>query len=117
MNKQALIDQVAKAYGNDKKAAKKAVEVVLGSIVTAVTDGEKVSVTGFGSIRPVERRARMARNPQNGERVWIKKKIDIRFRPGTAFREIANGQRSVSKALFAVRKLPKYTLTPRKSES
>ncbi len=47
MNKAELIDALATRLG-DKKAATSALDAVLAEIQTAVTKGDKVSITGFG---------------------------------------------------------------------
>jgi nucleoid DNA-binding protein len=58
VNKAQLIKVVTKATGNRAQATL-AVETVLDAMVRAVAAGEAVSITGFGSLTPVVRPARM----------------------------------------------------------
>ena len=66
MNKTELVNSVAEAAGLSKKDASKAVESVFESIQTALADGEKVQLIGFGNFEVRERAARKGRNPQTG---------------------------------------------------
>ncbi|WP_405560917.1 HU family DNA-binding protein [Streptomyces sp. NBC_01180] len=109
MNKNLLIDEVASKIGN-RAAAAEAVEAVFDSIVRAVTEGKRVRVTGFGSIAPVERPARAARNPQTGERVLVKATRAVQFRPGASFKALVDGTKSLPEEGSAIKKAPK---TPR----
>ena len=72
MNKAELIEALAARLG-DRKAASSALDAVLGEIQTAVTKGDKVSITGFGVFEKRARAARTARNPRTGETVKVKK--------------------------------------------
>ena len=111
MNKAQLVDAVAGQLGS-RRAAAEAVDAVLDSIVRAVTAGERVSVTGFGTFEKVDRPARFARNPQTGERVKVKKTTVPRFRPGQGFRDLVSGAKKLPKTGPSVRKAPKGSLQP-----
>lgn len=88
MNKSELIDAIASHPGvTDKKTATAVLEATLSEIQTAVTKGEKVSLTGFGVFERRARAARMARNPRTGEAVKVKKTTVPAFRPGAGFKE------------------------------
>jgi len=97
MNKAQLVETIAERMGS-RKAAVDAVDAVLDAIVREVTAGGRVSVTGFGSFDKVDRPARYARNPQNGERVRVKKTSVPRFRAGQGFKDIVAGTRMLPSA-------------------
>lgn len=102
MNKAELIDALSARLG-DKRSATEALDAVLAEIQTAVTKGDKVSITGFGVFEKRDRAARMARNPRTGEAVRVKKTSVPAFRPGAGFKEtVASGR--VPKALKATAK-------------
>ena len=65
MNKRDLIDAISGRLG-DKKSATEAVNAVLETIQSAVANGDKVAITGFGVFEKSERPARTARNPPPG---------------------------------------------------
>lgn len=71
MNKKELIGAVAEATGQTKKDAELVVDSTFDVITSALKDGEKVKVHGFGSFEVRERAARKGRNPQSGEEIEI----------------------------------------------
>jgi DNA-binding protein HU-beta len=100
MNKSELIDAIA-AHPTvaDKKTAAAVLEATLSEIQTAVTKGDKVSLTGFGVFERRARAARMARNPRTGEAVKVKKTTVPAFRPGAGFKEtVATGKSTATPA-------------------
>ena len=80
MNKTQLIDEVVKKSGLSKKDAKGAVEATIDVIKKNVKKG--VTLVGFGTFKMVKRKARTGRNPQTGEKIKIKAKSVVKFKPG-----------------------------------
>ncbi|MFF1702402.1 HU family DNA-binding protein [Streptomyces sp. NPDC058252] len=110
-NKADLVEAVESKLGG-RQAAVGAVDAVLDAIVRAVVAGDRVTITGFGSVEKVERPARYARNPRTGERVRVKKTSVPRFRPGQRFKDLVSGTKKLPKSgESAVRKAPKGSLT------
>ncbi len=109
MNKAQLVDAIADKLGGRQQAAA-AVDAVLDAMVRAVVAGERVSVTGFGSLEKVDRPARYARNPQTGGRVLVKRHSALRFRPGRSFKDLINGLKHLPNDGIAIRKTPKNSL-------
>jgi DNA-binding protein HU-beta len=92
VNKAELIEALAARLG-DKRAAGTALDAVLAEVQSAVTKGDKVSITGFGVFEKRVRAARMARNPRTGASVRVKKTSVPAFRPGSGFKEmVASGR-------------------------
>ncbi|MCZ4607394.1 HU family DNA-binding protein [Streptomyces sp. Lzd4kr] len=111
MNKAQLVEAIADKLGSRQQAAD-AVDAVLDAIVRAVVNGDRVSITGFGSLEKVERPSRYARNPQTGERVRVKKTAVPRFRPGQGFKDLVSGAKTLPRGgEVAVRKAPKGSLS------
>lgn len=96
MNKADLIDALEVKLGS-RQAANDAVNVVVDTIVRAVTKGERVAISGFGSFEKVQRAARTGRNPRTGETVRIRKTSVPRFKPGNAFKGFVAAPRSLPK--------------------
>ena len=77
MNKTELTDQLAKKTGMTKAASKRAVDALFstapreGIIAQAVAQGDRVQITGFGTIERRKRKKRTGRNPQTGESMTI----------------------------------------------
>ncbi len=82
MNKAELIEKVAKDLGTSKVTAKKALESVLDGIKQGVKKrNHKVSLVGFGTFKNVYRKTRKGRNPQTGEKIKIKGRSVVTFKP------------------------------------
>lgn len=90
MNKQELIDAVAFASDLPKAVAKKAVEAVTAVIETAMTEGQSVTITGFGTFEVATRSARIGRNPATGAPVDIAESKSVKFRAGKNLKEAVN---------------------------
>ncbi len=86
MNKADLIDQVAERTGQTKVAVAATVEAAMDAIVDAVANSEAVTLSGFGTFEPRERKERTGRNPRTGEAVPIPARTVPSFRPGNAFK-------------------------------
>ncbi|MED2945367.1 HU family DNA-binding protein [Bacillus swezeyi] len=71
MNKKELIGAVAEATGLTKKDVELVVDSTFDVITSALKDGEKVKIHGFGNFEVRERAARKGRNPQSGEEIEI----------------------------------------------
>ena len=89
MNKRDLIDAISGRLG-DKKSATEAVNAVLETIQSAVANGDKVAITGFGVFEKIERPARTGRNPGTGAAIEVPASSVPRFRPGADFKALVN---------------------------
>lgn len=70
-NKAELISSVARETGLTKKDAQAAVDETFNFIGTALANGEKFQLVGFGTFNVRDRAERKGRNPQTGEEVII----------------------------------------------
>ncbi len=89
MNKTDLVNEVAEVVGG-KKEARKAVEVLFSAITESLKEDEPVTLVGFGSFKPVKRKAREGRNPHTGEQIRIAASKTARFTPGKGLKEALN---------------------------
>ncbi len=90
MNKAQLIESIAAESGLSKAEAGKALDALLSSVEEALTNGENVSLVGFGSWSVAERGARMGRNPRTGEEIEIAAKRVVKFKPGASLSKAVN---------------------------
>ena len=82
MNKAELIAAVAAAAEISKKDAETAVTATLDTITTALKEGDKVQLVGFGSFEVKSRAARTGRNPRTKEEVTIPASKAVQFKSG-----------------------------------
>ena len=87
MTKADLIDKMAKDAEISKVAAKAALESFLDGVKKGLKKrNSRVTLVGFGTFRKVYRRTRMGRNPQTGEKIKIKGRNTITFKPGKSLK-------------------------------
>lgn len=82
MNKNDLVASIASSAKISKKAAAQGLDGLLSSLATAIKEGKRVTLTGFGSFSIVDRAPRTGRNPKTGEVVPIPQRRAVKFRPG-----------------------------------
>ncbi|MEO1402204.1 MAG: HU family DNA-binding protein [Cyanobacteria bacterium J06635_1] len=87
MNKGELLDTVAEKAGVSKKMADAVVTATIDSIMEAVSEGDKVTLIGFGSFESRDRKQREGRNPKTGEPMTIPATTVPAFSAGKAFKE------------------------------
>ena len=87
MNKAQLIDSVASKADVSKAEAGRAVDATLSAISGSLSDGENVSLVGFGTFSVRHRAARMGRNPQTGAAIHINSSKSVGFKAGKALKE------------------------------
>lgn len=86
MTKDELIEVVAKGCCTKKEAAD-AVNAVLDAITKALSKGEKVILTGFGTFSVSKRAARTGVNPRTGAKIRIAATKVPKFKAGKALKE------------------------------
>ena len=83
MTKAQLIEKMAKDAGITKAAAKKALQSFLEGVTTGLKKrNSRVTLIGFGTFSNKYRKTRMGHNPQTGEKIKIKGKNVVTFKPG-----------------------------------
>ncbi len=90
MNKQELVEVVAKECEVSKACGEKAVNAVLDGIKNGVKKSKEVRLVGFGSFSVKARKARKGRNPQTGETINIKASKTVKFSAGQDFKNMVN---------------------------
>ena len=63
------------------REARELVDFLLGEIKGKLVEGENVKLSGFGSFNVINRRGRLGRNPQTGDRLQLPPNKYVTFRP------------------------------------
>ncbi|MDJ0576392.1 MAG: HU family DNA-binding protein [Xenococcaceae cyanobacterium MO_234.B1] len=87
MNKGELVDRIAQRATVTKKQADAVLSAAIETIMEAVSEGDKVTLVGFGSFEPRDRKEREGRNPKTGEKMSIPATTVPAFSPGKLFKE------------------------------
>ncbi|MDP9375820.1 MAG: HU family DNA-binding protein [Chloroflexota bacterium] len=83
MRKQDLVKEVASKSNMSPRQVQTVVDATFDAIRDAMSRGEKVTLTGFGSFEVAQRNEREGRNPRTGERITIGARRSPQFRPGS----------------------------------
>ena len=90
MTRAELIVSVAEKAEVDRKIVEKVVTATFETIKTALIEGEKVQVLGFGTFENRTRAPRKGRNPRTGEEIEIKASKLPSFKAGKTLKEAVN---------------------------
>jgi integration host factor subunit beta len=79
MLKKELVDQISDDLNIQKQDVAVAVDIILDSMVDAITEGRRVELRGFGSFSTRSRKARQTKNPRTGVIMDIGERKTIHF--------------------------------------
>lgn len=88
MNKSDLVKVMVEAGPiGSKAAAERALNAALESIKKTLKNGERVTISGFGTFSVRASKARQGINPQTGQTIYIPAKTVPKFTPGKELKE------------------------------
>ncbi len=90
MNKAQLIDAIAGEAGLTKADSKKALDAFIKVTGSALKEGGRVALVGFGSFGVSKRSSRTGRNPQTGKEITIAAKNVVKFKAGSELSDAVN---------------------------
>ncbi|MFI4984288.1 MAG: HU family DNA-binding protein [Rickettsiales bacterium] len=90
MNKQDIINSVAKSAGLTKADAQRAVDAFCETVKKAMKKGEEVRLIGFGTFKTRNVPAKTVRNPRDGSPVKVKACTRVKFSAGKDLKDAAN---------------------------
>ncbi|MEM9469640.1 MAG: integration host factor subunit beta [Pseudomonadota bacterium] len=94
MTKSELIQRLAERNPHlFLRDIEKIVDTVFGEISTAMAQGDRVELRGFGAFSVKHREARTGRNPRTGETVQVEAKRLPFFKTGKALHEKLNEEK------------------------
>lgn len=90
VTKAELVSTIASETGLKKVEAERALAALTGAIQSALADGHKVTLVGFGTFSVANRKARMGRNPRTKAPMQIPAQKSVKFKPGKAMKDAVN---------------------------
>ena len=91
MIKSELVQKIAQANPHlFHRDVERIINTVLNEVITALSEGDRVELRGFGTFSVKERNARLGRNPKTGASVSVEAKRVPAFKTGKELRERLN---------------------------
>lgn len=87
MKKAELVNLIAEKGDYSKKDAEKALSTVINAITETLSNGDKISLVGFGTFEVRDRAAKVAINPMTKEKIDVPAKKVPSFKAGKALKE------------------------------
>ena len=111
MNKIDIVNQLSEQINLNQKVAKVVVDTIIDTIKTAIINGERVEIRGFGSFSLRSYKPYKGRNPKNGEIVEVPEKKLPYFKVGKELKETIWKERSVRRFPNPNLNSPQYGFT------
>lgn len=91
MNKTDLINVVAAETSVSKKDVEAVINASIAAVSSALKEGDKVQLIGFGTFEVKEVAAREGRNPKTGESITIEASKKPAFSASKVLKDLVNG--------------------------
>jgi len=96
MIKKELIKEIFKTNNLTKAEVDTFIKTTFEVIKQTVSNGESVTLVGFGTFSMKLRKGRIVKIPTTGKEIKIKTKKVVKFEPGKAFKNVLNKTRKTS---------------------
>lgn len=96
MNKKDIVRAVSQETGFSQKDITTILDLAQGAVTYALTQGEKVNISGFGIFEIVERAAREGVNPQTMEKITIPASKAVKYRASSTLKKAVRMLNSIS---------------------
>jgi DNA-binding protein HU-beta len=83
----AVFEQLGETHALSKKQAHSLLADFVGAMTTHLKQGDRIRMSGLGTLEVRTRAARMGRNPATGETIQIKASKKVAFRPAKELKE------------------------------
>lgn len=90
MNKKELVETVSQQRDISKKEAEILVDTVFDIITESVVSGNKVLISGFGTFKVNDRKARKGISPKTQEEMIIPASKTVTFKPSNRLKDAMN---------------------------
>lgn len=87
MTKKEIVKQISDRIGLTQLKTKEIVQQTFDAIVKTLLEDGRIELRNFGVFEVKKRKARKARNPRTGEKVFVPPKAVVTFKPGKEMEE------------------------------
>jgi DNA-binding protein HU-beta len=88
MIKADIVNRVAETSDVSRVKAAQAVDTIIEAMKSALSEGKRIELRGFGVFQVRARKRGIGRNPKTGVEVAIAPGKTVRFKPGKSLREL-----------------------------
>ena len=92
MTKADLITKISEKSELSKKDSEKALNAVIAAITDALTEGDKVQLTGFGTFEVRDKKEKEAINPRTKEKIIVPARKSPAFKAGKALKDAVDAK-------------------------
>ena len=92
MNKLEFIKHMAEQHNCTQIESEKALEMFTSSAISALSEGNEISLVGFGNFSVNHVPARTGRNPKTGEAIEISTRNQVKFKVGKKLKDAVNSK-------------------------
>jgi DNA-binding protein HU-beta len=92
MNKSEFIKYIAAMHACTQIEAEKNLDMFISSAISALSDGNEISLVGFGNFSVSKVAARAGRNPSTGEAIEISARNQVKFKVGKTLKDAVNAK-------------------------
>ncbi len=87
MNTSDLIERLKNEMGYSEVEASRIVDALMKSLTESLSNGDKISLPGIGTMAVVDRPPRKGRNPRSGEELDIPASRNVKFSPAARLKD------------------------------
>ena len=91
MNKSELIEKITEKTGVGIIQAEEIINLMFGKMKTALLEGDRIEIRGFGRFKVKDYESYMGRNPKTGEKIEVAPKKLPTFKLGKELKKRLNG--------------------------
>ncbi len=91
LTKGEIVERVYRQGGLTRRRAAALVDTLLDMVKNVLTDGEGLLISGFGRFNVHSKTARMGRNPYTGEKMLLRARKVVTFKPSRVLKRRLNG--------------------------
>ena len=92
MNKQEFIKHITTQHKCNQDEANKTIDMFTSSVISALGEGNEISLVGFGNFSVSKVASRPGRNPKTGEAIQIKAYNQPKFKAGQGLKDAVNNK-------------------------
>jgi DNA-binding protein HU-beta len=92
MNKSEFVKYIAAMHACAQIEAEKNLDMFISSAISVLSDGNEISLVGFGNFSVSKLAARAGRNPSTGEAIEISARNQVKFKVGKTLKDAVNNK-------------------------